>query len=252
MQAIPKVDFVQDEDKEYTDHILYVRPNDNECRRVVDAMNHKGLHATVMTQDISVSPPPAWLRGVPTLYSRYSRVKTEGVHLILQSFALMHKQQVTMQGRTNMNTIGQCTTGSSGLFEDGMWIEVDDAEQQAWRRKKSLDARPGDTPGRQVEYVEAYENQYQKPLEVGGQNNGAKAMTAEQVMAQRANADKKFSNRNNSYGQGSGSAMPQERHDMRTDTDSNNALERYKAQRTSMDQRVMNRNNQVHHPGHMR
>ena len=249
MQNIPKVDFVRDQEREYSQYILYVKPNDAECKKVIDSMNHKGI-SVIMVEDITISPPPSWLRGVPTLYSRRARVKTEGVSLINHGLGLMRKQKVTSKVHT---TSGESTLASSGLFEDGMWLDVDDAEQRRWRTKKSLDARPGQSAPNADQYLQQ-ENQYQKPQIQGMQNTGIKPTHAvlEQFKAQRASVDQRFSNRNNQETHGGERQLQQERYDMRTEMDSNNAIEQYKAQRASFEQQVMTRNTQLHNPSYMR
>jgi hypothetical protein len=248
MQQVPKVDFVRDDNREYSNYVLYVKPNDLECRKVVDAVNHRGI-TTIMIEDISVSPPPPWIRGVPTLHSRLAQTLTEGVYRILQALKLIKKQNADAKTHS---TTGESTLASSGLFEDDMWLEVDETEQQAWRRKKSLDARPGQGPGHAEQYHQQ-ENQFQRAQTQGMQNTGVKPTQAvvEHYKAQRVAEDQRFSNRNTQGAQGE-RQMPQERHDMRTEMDSNNALEKYKAQRASMEQRVMTRNTQLQNPGHMR
>jgi hypothetical protein len=122
-------DFTADEDSEYMNHIMYVKPGDPNSETVIARINQLSLHANIFIHDATKSKPK-WLRGVPTMVSKEKNVITERVSNILPKLDEMSRTELS-------SGVLSGGLGCASFSEDMFSIEGDPAPGPVGRNEKS-------------------------------------------------------------------------------------------------------------------
>lgn len=189
------------EKDDFLDYVLYVKEGDPNCEWVISLINQKGLYSVIQVVD-ATKTRPQWLRAVPTLHVKPNNLryeaKYEGVNQISQGLGQIQQQELTMTGKSHMNSfagVGGSSIGGAGLFDEGMWMDPENMDKPATQQHAvqntmtSSNRRGGGRATRRA------------------QNEESANAALEQYKAARANADQRFQAMNQQRG-GMSRGMP--------------------------------------------
>jgi hypothetical protein len=195
------------EKDDFLDYVLYVKEGDPNCEWVISLINQKGLYSVIQVVD-ATKTRPQWLRAVPTLHVKpvnnlRHEARYEGVNQISQGLGQIQQQELSMVGKSHMNSfggVGGSSIGGAGLFDEGMWMDPENMDkppsQHTPNQNNTMTSSNRGGGGRAARRA---------------QNEASSNAALEQYKAARANADQRFMAMNQQYGNMSRGGMPQTR-----------------------------------------
>lgn len=187
LQGVDKDDFL--------DYVLYVKEGDPNCEWVTSLINQKGLYSVIQVVDATKSRPQ-WLRAVPTLHVKpvnnlRHEARYEGVNQISQGLGQIQQQELTMAGKSHMNSfggVGGSSIGGAGLFDEGMWMDPENMDKPATQQHAVQNTMTSSNRGGGERATRRAQNE--------ASNNAA----LEQYKAARENANRRFQSMNQQRG----------------------------------------------------